>query len=464
MLFEFIRITRNLRASFWFLPTVMVFAAVGAAVLCVQLDRWMVEWLGESYSEYFGMTEQGGRDLLAAIASSMITVAGITFSITIVTLSLASSQYTSRVLRNFLRDRGNQMALGMFVAVFVYCLTVLSIITSDSEEKLIPPLAVLGGVALAFCGIGFLIYFIHHVAYSIQASTIIQGIAEETLCVVDVLFPVPSDDQPSGVGEGTQCLVPDELRGPRHWHAVYAHSSGFIQNSDLEHLIHIAETHSIVIRTHYSVGDFLIQDTPLVSIHRTDDGAGDEAAARVMEALEIKIHRCFVIRAHRTIESDVGFGIRQLVDIAVKALSPGVNDTTTANISLNYLTVILARVIQGTPLSACRSTDRRLRVIIYGPTFPDLLGECYEQIRQNAGGNVRVLDHLVHSIRTIAPLTTDPQRLEALRFQVSLIAEVVERTIAAPADLHRLRGDCARMIARLEGRGIRNGRESDPVI
>lgn len=425
----------TLHASFWFLPTLMVLGAATLAVLVVAIDMHAGFDLSKKYPRLFAVTAEGSREILGVIASSMITVAGVTFSITIVTLSLASSQYTSRVLRRFLRDRGNQMVLGVFVAVHVYCLIVLFMIRSNGHAEFVPPLAVLLGVVLAFCGIGFLIYFIHHVAHSIQVSTILTETADETIDAIDQMFPEGVGD---AVDEGS-CAVPEELAGASRWEPIIARYSGYIQDMDGDQLLRLAEEKDVVLRMQRSVGDFVVESTPLASVRRLPGSAPLDA-----EEISRRIHLALAVSIHRTIEKDPGFGVRQMVDVAMKALSPGVNDTTTANICLDHLTVVLARLIQRRLPSPCRSTNGRLRMVIYGPFFADLLGECYEQIRQNAGGNVRVLAHLLHSIHTIAPLTRDRQRLMALRQQVELAAEVIERTVPAPADRGRLLEQCQR--------------------
>ena len=180
---------QKMRSSFWFVPAVIVLGAVGLAAVLIGVDATVELHVVRSWPLLFGAGAAGSRGLLTAVASSMITVAGVVFSITIVALSLTSSQYTSRVLRNFMRDRVNQVVLGVFVGIFAYCLVVLRTIRGGDEGKFVPSLAVLVGLILAFVGIAFLIYFIHHISMSIQASNIIAAAAQETIAAVDHLFP-----------------------------------------------------------------------------------------------------------------------------------------------------------------------------------------------------------------------------------------------------------------------------------
>jgi len=172
------------RSSFWLVPAVIVLGAVALATGLIALEANIDVHLDKNWPLVFGAGAAGSRGLLTAVAGSMITVAGVVFSITIVVLSLTSSQYTSRVLRNFMRDRRNQVVLGVFLGVFVYCLVVLRTIRGGDEGAFVPSLAVLGGLALAFVGTAFLIYFIHHIAMSIQASTIVAAAAEETIDIL----------------------------------------------------------------------------------------------------------------------------------------------------------------------------------------------------------------------------------------------------------------------------------------
>ncbi len=183
------RLWSDLRASFWFVPSLIVGGSIALAMVLIEADsagshRWLARW-----PRVFGAGAEGARGMLSTIAGSMMTVVGVTFSMTLVTLALASSQYTSRILRNFMGDRVMQVVLGIFTGIFTYCLIVLRTIRGGDEGEFIPSLAVAFGVVLAIGGIGILIFFIHHIASSIQASRIIASVADETMMAVDRLFP-----------------------------------------------------------------------------------------------------------------------------------------------------------------------------------------------------------------------------------------------------------------------------------
>jgi uncharacterized membrane protein len=211
------QIWSDLRSSFWFMPSLIVAASIVLAVALIENDtamgdRWLAQW-----PRLFGAGPEGARQLLSTLAGSMMTVMGITFSMTLVALALASSQYTSRILRNFMRSRVTQVTLGIFAGIFVYCLIVLRTIRGGAgEAEFVPSVAVFFAFLMALGGVGALIYFIHHIASSIQASSIIASVAEETMAAVDLLFPDKLGHEP--VEDEDQDRVLQSL-AERRWRA-----------------------------------------------------------------------------------------------------------------------------------------------------------------------------------------------------------------------------------------------------
>jgi uncharacterized membrane protein len=398
------------------LATVLI--TVDAAVDLHVVERWPL---------VFGAGAAGARGLLTAVASSMITVAGVVFSITLVALSLTSSQYTSRVIRNFMRDHVNQVVLGMFVGIFAYCLVVLRTIRGGDEGEFVPTLAVMGGLILAFVGIAFLIYFIHHISMSIQASSIIARAAQETIAAVDKLFPKEMGEYENEDGR-------DNLRASlanQPWFAVPVRKTGYIENIDIDVLLEVARKLRTILRMECGIGEFAIEGAPLVSVI-DPDGLDEETA--------VELNAAYVISRQRTVETDAAFGIRQIVDIAMKALSPGINDTTTAVMCVDYLAAILVRLASRRIAASHRYDQGELRVLAQGPRFESLLSEAFDQIRQNAVGNVAVMSRMLSALQAIASLTANPSRRLALCERVDWIAELAERTIASPYDRTRFEG------------------------
>jgi len=429
---------QEMRSSLWFIPAVVVMISVGLAAALIALDLNSGRHVDKKWPLIFGSGADGARGLLSSVAASMITVAGIVFSITIVALALTSSQYTSRVLRNFMRDWINQLVLGVFVGIFAYCLVVLRTIRGGDEGAFVPSLAVFGGLVLAFVGIAFLIFFIHHIAMSIQASNIIAKAAEETIIAVDHLFP-------KGLGEEGKEDEDDNYEmvlAEQPWSPVPALRTGYIESIDEEALLDLARELGTVLRMERSIGEFVIDGYPLVSV---------ASPVEFSEGSIAKLNAIYVISKLRSVQQDAGFGIRQIVDIAMKALSPGINDTTTAVMCIDYLAAILTRLAAREITRMYRLDEGELRLIARGPSFESLLAEAFDQIRQNAEGNVAILTHQLVALEIITAKTTSARRRQALWQHAETIAEVARRSIRTPRDCEALNASMRRLSLDLKG-------------
>ncbi|MCJ7629483.1 MAG: DUF2254 domain-containing protein [Longimicrobiales bacterium] len=431
------RLWSNLRGSFWFLPVLIVAGSVAVAVALIQVDtagsqQWMSRW-----PRLFATSAAGARGVLSTIAGSMMTVVGVTFSMVLMTLALASSQYTSRILRNFMSDRVTQVVLGIFAGIFTYCLIVLRTIRGGDAAGFIPSLAVAFGVVLAISGIGALIFFIHHIASSIQASSIIASVANETLAAIDRLFPKEFGQAPMDDHEDQSPLPLPE----RNWQAIPAPVNGYIQSVDNAALLRLAREHQTIVRMERGIGEFVVQNTTLASLALAVPPEPELIAA---------LQAAYSIQRHRTVEQDAAFGIRQIVDIALRALSPGINDSTTAVMCVDYLAAILARLAARSIPSSHRHEEGELRVITIGPTFAGLAAESFDQIRASAKGNVAVTLRLLDAIEVVTGLTASTSRRQALGDQAHWIAELAERTIESPHDRARFESRLARVLEALK--------------
>ncbi|MEO7987254.1 MAG: DUF2254 domain-containing protein [Gemmatimonadales bacterium] len=423
----------RLSSSLWFVPGVIVFAAVALAVLLIDASIPLGGRPAAEWPRVFGAGADGSRGMLTAVATSMITVAGVVFSITIVTLSLAASQYSSRVLRNFMNDRANQAVLGVFVGIFAYCLIVLRTIRGGDEGQFVPALAVLGAVVLAFVGIGFLVYFIHHIATAIQASHILATVSADTLRTVDRMLPEPF----AGDGSG-----PDPARAPASGRTVRADKSGYVQTVDEEGLLRLASEEGVTIRMARGVGDFVIEDGPLLALD--GDGEPDETLADRTRGL-VGIGR------QRTMDQDVGFGIRQIVDVALKALSPGINDTTTAVMCLDYLTAILSRISGRQIPPRSRVEGGTLRLTLCPLSYAQMVDEGFDQIRHHGEGNVAIAARLLWALETLTALVPNGERREVIHRQAGALLESITRAIIPDGERRALEARAAALFARSAG-------------
>lgn len=384
------RLAIRARASLWLLAAVIIGLMGLLASVMIAIDRTLQLRLGEA-SRFFASDPDGARTMLSTIATSMATIAGVVFSITIVALALAASQYTSRVLRTFVRDRANQAVLGVFIGVYLYCLLVLKSIGPDAETPFVPSAALLVGVLLALVAIGCFIFFIHHISASIQVANICHVVAGETLKVVDALCAGDAGSAPT---------VAEQPPARHGWQAVPAHELGYVQTIDLDGLCRLAVAVDAQMRLEVMVGDFVVPGQRLAAL----DGSQPPDAALVD-----RIRHLFAVAPVRTIEQDIGFGIRQLVDIALKALSPSSNDTTTAVMCVDHLSAILCRLaVRELPRAMCHH-DGVLRVHGGSTDFPGYLDQAFAQVLESAPDNSSVLLRVLDGLARIAgqPLTAD---------------------------------------------------------
>lgn len=425
-----VRYWYRMRSSFWFLPALIVAGATALAFFMIEVDaRYVTSGLLDPWPRVFGAGSGASRSLLTTIASSMITVAGTVFSITLVALSLASSQYSSRVLRNFMRDRTNQTVLGVFVGIFAYCIVVLRSIYGSGDDAFLPSIAVLLGLVLGFGGIFVLVFFIHHISQSIQASQILDAVRLETCHAVQRLFPNHAREEPG----------PDAGAEPADWHeARRADATGYLQFIDFARLCDLAVAHGVRLDMRARIGDYVLEGDPLLfASPAPPPGLGDAAAD------------CWSVGVQRTLEQDVAFGIRQLVDVALKALSPGINDTTTAVMCIDALTAILA-ALAGRDLRfhGCER-DGTTWVQARHPAFADLLDEAFEQIRHCAGDNVVVLERLGWALSALAERAGIASRRNALYRHATRLEASARTGMQEPHDRETLAASTRRLIQQL---------------
>ncbi|ABM04390.1 conserved hypothetical protein [Psychromonas ingrahamii 37] len=423
---KLIRFWGDLRSSFWFLPFLIVLSSIIYAIALIRIDRAGSDrWLGQ-WPQIFGVGAEGAREMLSTLAGSMMTVMGITFSMTLLALTLASSQYSSRVLRNFMRSRVTQVTLGTFAGIFVYCLIVMHTIRTV-DAPFVPSVAVFFAFLLALGGIAVLIFFIHHIASSIQASNIIASVAQDTYVSIDRLLPKKLDHEPDEYESRNQVL---ESLDERVWYPVPVAVSGYIQSVDYDALLQLAEDSRTIVRMEHGIGAFVVQDTALVSLALTYP-----PDQKIIDAL----NGAYSIGRNRLVEQDPAFGIRQIVDIAIKALSPGINDTSTAVMCVDYLAAILARLAGRQFPPVQRYEGETLRVIAIVPSFEGLLAESFDQIRANAEVNVAILARILSAFDSIGSLTFRDSHLRALNEQLQCIAELANRCIKSSHDSARLK-------------------------
>ncbi|MBD2039311.1 DUF2254 domain-containing protein [Microcoleus sp. FACHB-672] len=401
----------SLHSSYWFVPALMSGSAMVLAFAMLALDRAGKSGPVEQLAWIYTGGPEGARTLLSTVAGSMITVAGTAFSIVIVALTLASSQFGPRLLRNFMQDTGNQVVLGTFIGTFIYCLLVLRTIRGDDYNLFVPQIAVTFGIVLAIASIGVLIYFIHHASTSIQSWHVIGEVSKELNHAIDHLFP-----QKIGQGkpEQKQQWV-DEIpvNFDKEASPVLATKSGYLQAVDDKRLMKIAKSNNLLLRLKYRPGKFIVQDSKLVMVWPGE---------RMNEKLYRQIEEAFILGLQRTEQQDVEFCINQLVEIALRAISPGINDPFTAIQCIDQLSAALCRLAQRDFPSPYRYDDEHnLKLIANSVTFPGLTDDAFNQIRQYGGSDVAVTIRLLEAIAAIAQYTRNRKDREALLHHATMI-------------------------------------------
>lgn len=399
----------TLTSTLWFVPALMTAASIGLAGGVVALDRAKgvdVRW----FFLYSGGPE-GARSVLSTIAGSMITVAGVAFSVTMVALSLASSQLGPRLLRNFMKDRGNQVVLGTFIATFVYCLLVLRTV-SETGAQFVPHFGVTVGLGLALASLVVLIYFIHHVALTLQADYIIGVVARELDHAIVHMYPggLGEDAPPERIPEMKE--RDRELRRQRPAPVCLA-ASGYVHALDVDLLMKLATKHDLVVRILSRPGRYVHDGTPVAEAW---------PAANVDDAVQKKMRSGFMLGLTRTSQQDVEFAINQLVEVAVRALSPGVNDPFTAITCIDRLSTALLHLMRLDFPSRFRvDGEGALRVIADRPDFAGVTDAAFHQIRQSGANMPAVAIRLLESLSFLLEHATTDQHRRALERHVQLV-------------------------------------------
>lgn len=396
----------RLRGSFWFLPTVMGCGAIMLSVALTRLDEAMEEDFYRRLAWVYLFGPEGARAILSAIASSMITVAGLTFSITMLTLQLASSQFGPRLLRNFMRDRGNQLVLGTFISTFVYCLLVLRTVKGTEGASFVPHMSVAVGVLFAIASLAVLIYFIHHTAHSIRIEILLASLAAETRDTIDRLYPEKLGHGPPAGGAS---LPPRPEQEGWPGRPIHPAKSGYLQFVDSDALMEIAVRHDLVARIVVSPGAFVTPGDRLMTATPRDRVSDDTAAA---------LAGALVVGEERTPNQDLAFSIRRIVEIAQRSLSPGINDPTTALYCIDRLSEAFANLAVREVPSAERFDDEgRLRVMAEVPSFEDLACTAFAAVARYGMSDADVVRGLEAALARVigAARPEDRRRLEQMR-------------------------------------------------
>ncbi len=430
-----------LRENYWLVPAALTAAATLLAFIVFALDEAAGRGEIELPNWVYRSSVEGARAILATVATSMISIAALTFSITMVTLVLASQQFGPRVLRSFLRDRGNQYVLGTFLAGFLFSLISLGLQKGAGPEEEVPRLAVTAGLTLAAAGVAVLIFFINHVAKAIQASHVLAAIATELHDAIERLLPPQSGEQESS---GAEEAFDEQGSLP-----LLSHRSGYLQAVDVKGLVKLASENNLVLRFRVRPGDFVAKGSVLL------DAVGRER----LDSLEIEIQRAFVLGTERTMTQDLEFGLYQLTEVAIRALSPGINDPHTALTAVDRIGEVLAAVAaRPFPSPVFRDEQGYPRVIEKPFTFEGMVRTSFDELRQYGASSAAVVIRMIEALTLIASRTRDSSRHAPLLAQVEMIARSSHEKIFERSDVEDIERRRQEFLRAIHESGERNGK------
>ncbi len=429
------KIWDSLRASYWFVPSIMVISAVALAIGAVAFDRALV---GDGEVELPGWIYAGGaegaRNVLSAVATAMMSVTSVVFSITIVALTLASSQFGPRLLRNFMSDRGSQFTLGVFIATFVYSLLILRTIRGG-EEAFVPQISATLALIFAVFSTAVLIYFVHHIAEIIQADQVVSAVDEELRHTITRLFP---EEAPEGSHPPSD--LPDDFKD-RASPVTVAHGN-YVQGVDLDGIAELAAKHDLIISFTRRPGDFVADDDDFALVY-----------PELTDEVRRRVRLLTIFGNSRTPTQDVEYGILQLVEVAVRSLSPGINDPFTAISCVDRLGSAIRRLAnRPESLKQKHDADGNLRVVVAASGFDGHTNAAFNQIRQNTRGSVGVLVRLIQILTSIAEVANSPERRDTVRRHGQMIADTARREVQQTHDLADVEKYYSRLLAVLDER------------
>ena len=411
-----------LRTNLWLVPVLETIAVVLLFAVTYTVDRAAYDGLIRLPSWVLSGTADVARVLLATVAAAIITVVGIVFSITIVALTLASTQFGPRMLRNFVRDPGTQVSLGTFVASFCYAMVALVSVGGGPHGDFVPHLSITVTLVLTLFDVAVLIFFLNHIASMIQLPVVIARIATSLNDEIAAL------DRAGVYSVGA-------ARGPSH-EELLAHlaesgapirtpRSGYLQVIRHDVLMKIAAEADAVVQLPYRPGHFVVAGQVIAWVWPP------EAAESVADSLALG----HVTGAYRTLPQDISFGFDQLVEIALRALSPAVNDTFTGMTCVDWIGDCLCRISTSwRPQRIRRDAEGNIRVIAYQPDFERLVERTFDTIRQAAVGMPAIMIRQLDALAKVIEQTPNRTQQTALIRQAEAIQRSNLATVADPSD------------------------------
>jgi uncharacterized membrane protein len=428
------------RTQLWPLPVVGVVMALVLGVVLPHVDRHadaaLPSWLD---SVLFSGDPGAARTVLDAISSSLITVTSLTFSLTVVTLQLASSQFSPRLLRTFTSDVFVQATLALFLATFTFSLTVLRSVRSsgDAQTVFVPRISVTASFLLAMASVIGLVVFLAHLARQIRIETMLRDVHADATATIEAVL------SPRSQAHGPTDPAPTP---PPHASMLLAQSSGFLVRVDEDELLACAAKHDIFCVLDAQPGASVVAGTPIGSIWSPTGPLPPDDAGQLRRCIGKAMHIGF----ERTAAQDVGYGLRQLTDVANKALSPGINDPTTAVHALGHISAVLCELADRELGSVMLHDDAGyVRVVLRRPDLADLLDLAITQPRRYGCSDPQVMMRLFRLLEEVAWHAATPDQRGVVAGHLGRLDATVRGADFDDTDVEQLQGAHARVTVAL---------------
>ncbi len=415
----------QLKATFWFIPVIIIGISILLSMALVTLDG-MVDVSKDGITRFFLVkSSDSARSILTTISGAMIGVAGTVFSVTLVALTLASSQFGSRLIRNFMYVRLNQVVLGSYISTYLYCLLILNSIRDSEDFAFIPSISILVAILAAIANIILLIVFIHQIATSIQADHVIADISDFISKRIDK-FSDNNQSIKTEIINAEGVLKQFKYRLP-----IYSPVNGYLQYVDKESLTEFLQEENALLELQFRPGAHLVLGLQLGWLH-TETEWDTKKKNKITDHL--------VIGNSKTAQQDLEYSLHQMVEIAVRALSPGINDPYTAITCIDNLKATMCQIAKiEFPAKYQFDKEDNLRIIMDSLDFKVTLETSFNKIRQYAGGSTSVIIRLMESLTTIYDFTETDEQKTAVKKQAQMILRLAKNTITEENDLADLK-------------------------
>jgi uncharacterized membrane protein len=410
----------GLRTSFWFVPSLMALGSLALAWATFTFERRLVLAGADAPWFLYVGNPADAQNVLATLLASMITMASLVFSITMVVLSLAASQFGPRLIRNFMDHLQTQVVLGAFVMTIIYCLLILPTIEAREAEGRLTYVSVSMAVGLTIVSVALLVLFIDSLARSIVSETVIERVGHDLDRLLDEYEPLgthapkpaPAEQAPADIEQRAAYFGPE--------------APGYVQAIEFDAITQVAEKADVMVVLYFRAGHYVVPGAPEMAVYPKE---------RFTEELADHIRRAIVTGVHRTPIQDPDFSIRHLDEVAVRALSPGINDPYTAVAVIDRLSASMSKLMsRALPSGICRDRHGKVRALATETSYEGLLGAAFNQIRQHGAGQPIVVLHLLEAIERIAHHVVLHSQHSALRAQAAGVMEAANVRIADALD------------------------------